>query len=171
MLDRIDLLNIHVQHTKEDIICPYCTTGNNYSTHKALGQIMVNNEMRQVYGCSSCTRIFDYLPNYLKQYLDQVKSYTGADGVVYHNPNEAQDQTDLINKLENVEMNTDQIKNSLCNIDNNSEDFEIKQQLEYLNNNMTSFMTELRTLLEQQNEALTDPMRGIREALNNFNLK
>lgn len=145
-----DLSVIKVFHTQSDksLQCPHCY--HHDEGHEHLGVMSVNGINRDLYNCSSCNQVFDGVPNSIKAYLDQAKGYVGTDNVSFIRAK--RDSHSSIINTSRMESLLDSLKDT------------VERSIEDLQTTVTRQQAEIQ-------ELKSDPVRGLREIVNEFNLK
>ena len=148
----VDLSHVSIYHTASDSEheqCPHCYHRSNQ--HKHVGKIHIQGLARDVMACESCSRLFDYVPDSIKAYVDEVKNACNTDNVTFTRAETKNDQ--------NISTQNPQLE----------------QKLDDLSETLASLVEDLTFKLEQQgneiNELKTDPLRRIKETINAFDLK
>lgn len=154
-------------HEDEQVHCQSC---HSYST-KRLGNLVLDGiHHRDVYKCQSCSTVFSANSSGMQELIDNAKTNTGADGA-YFKPLKA--GTGLVSNSTSISLDDSyqvtEVKDAINNLDNT-----MQSEISMMRSEISNLLHSIKEIVEQNAELqkkVSDPLNGIRNLVNNFNLE
>ncbi len=151
----INLDIIKVLHTACDnhISCTHCYYGSD--SHEYLGVMNVQGQNKDLYKCYSCNYVFDGVPNSIQAYLKQVSNLIGDNDVSFSKTSQSKH---VQKNNEEMEMKIEDLNNIVRNMGSD------------INISIQNLQRVIEVQQQELQELKNDPVRGLKDIVNGFNL-
>lgn len=138
--------------------CPTCYT----STVTKIGKLSIDGTEQDVCKCNSCNRLFSGADGGVRSLLEEAASVYGTDKVGF-------------NTIDNGQLTPNMSINDPPDYVAHSHLSSIKASTQDMSSQLSSLIITISNLVKQNNDLMeklaTDPLAGMKKAINNFNLE
>lgn len=154
-------------HDGEQVPCPSCMS---YDT-KQIGELVYDGVHRKgTRRCNYCSNVFTANSPGVQSLIDQAKVNTQADSVTFVGV-QVSNGTNVSDAIQSIDANVDtyQMEEAIRNLDNT-----MQNEISMLRSEISNLLYTIKEIAEQNAELqkkVSDPLNGIRNLVNNFNLE